>query len=464
MAFFLLFLVAAFAASFAAPTTAQAQNSPLLIKLGEARAKKSLIAFPPLQFLGTPGAGSNYQAVGTELFNVIMNDLSVSSYFQFLPQSAFLEDTAKTGLRPAPADPKGFSFQSWSQIGADFLIRGAFSVAGKDVELEIYLYHVPKANLVFGKKYKGTTNTIRQIAHTFSNDVLEQLTGEKGPFLSRLVVASDRGGGQWREIYTMDWDAANPERISSHKSIAMSPAWSWDGKKIAYTAAVQRRRGAPRNHDMFLYDVASGKRSLLSFRQGMNSGASFDPDGKSMYLTVSQGNSPDIYKMSLNGDLELRMTKGPNGAMNVEPNVSRDGSKIAFSSDRSGRTMIFSMNASGGDVKRLTQAGQFNASPSWSPDGKKIAFAGFESNHFDIFVMNADGTGMIRLTKATKPNGREANNEDPSFSPDGRFVMYTSDRTGKNQIYISTVDGSEERRVTNDNFNYYKARWSPNLD
>jgi TolB protein len=114
-------------------------------------------------------------------------------------------------------------------------------------------------------------------------------------------------------------------------------------------------------------------------------------------------------------------------------------------------------------VKRITFAGQFNSSPAWSPDSKKLAFAGQSDDHFDIFVMNVDGSNMIRLTSAKKSNGRWANNEDPSFSPDGRFVMYTSNRTGKSQIYISTVDGNEERRVTNDNYNYYRPKWSANL-
>jgi TolB protein len=78
--------------------------------------------------------------------------------------------------------------------------------------------------------------------------------------------------------------------------------------------------------------------------------------------------------------------------------------------------------------------------------------------------MNADGTGMLRLTSAKKSNGRWSSNEDPSFSPDGRFVMYTSNRTGKNQIYISTADGTEERRLTNDNHNYFKPKWSKNVE
>lgn len=168
--------------------------------------------------------------------------------------------------------------------------------------------------------------------------------------------------------------------------------------------------------------------------------------------------------MSFDGTIQAKITNGPNGAMNVEPAVSPDGTKVAFSSDRSGRPMIYVMDVDGSNVKRLTFAGVYNSTPAWSPDGKKIAFAGQSEDHFDIFVMNADGTGMIRLTSAKKASGRWATNSDPSFSPDGRFVMYSSDRTGKSQIFISTVDGSEERRVTLDNFDYFKPKWSTNID
>src|SRR5690606_27010742 len=138
----------------------------------------------------------------------------------------------------------------------------------------------------------------------------------------------------------------------------------------------------------------------------------FSPDGRHIYLTVSQGTNPDIYKMTLNGDLVAKITNGPAGAMNVEPAIANDG-RIAFSSDRAGRPMIYTADSSGNNVRRITFAGVFNSSPSWSPDGKKIAFAGQSDNNFDIFVMNADGTGMIRLTSAKKPNGKMASNEDP---------------------------------------------------
>ncbi len=436
-----------------------AEDSQIYIKIGEAKTKKSLLALPPFQ---TTSSGAANTTVGAELFNVVSNDLSVSNYFQFISQNAFLEDTSKVGLRPS--DPNGFKFQSWASIGADFLIRGAYTTSGKDLEFEVYLYHVPKAALVFGKKYKGTTSGVRRIAHTFANDVLKNLTDRTGMFLSRLVVASDRAGSRHKEIYLMDWDGAHLERISDHKTISLSPSWSADGRQVAYTSYVQRARTKMRNADMFLYDIPAGKRRLLSYRQGINSGASFTPDGRFIFLTISQGTSPDIYKISVDGDLVKRITTGPNSAMNVEPAVSPDGKQIAFSSDRSGRPMIYIMDIDGGNVRRITFAGVFNSSPSWSPDGKKLAFAGQSDGNFDIFVMNTDGSEMIRLTSAKKSNGRAASNEDPSFSPDGRFVVYTSNRTGKNQIYISTADGSEERRVTNDSHNYFKPKWSANLE
>lgn len=447
--------------------TSQTTETPaaqVQIDVNKAQTKKSLVAFPALQFLGNPATAKNFQSIGAEMFRVIMNDLSVSTYFQFISQEAFLEDPAKTGVRPFPGDPKGFKYESWKQIGTDFLIRGSFSIAGDSLTLETYVYNVARASLVMGKKYKGKLATSRRIAHTFANDFMEALTGTRGVFLSRIAVSSDRGGKQFKEIYLMDWDGENPEKITNHKSVTLSPNWSPDATKVAYTAFVQRAKTKTRNADMFIFEILTGKRWLVSYRQGINSGAAFAPNGKSVYLTLSQSGTPDIYKMSLDGEVEGRITNGPRGSMNVEPSISPDGSKIAFSSDRSGNPMIYVMNADGSNPKRITFAGKYNATPSWSPDGKRLTFAGWSDDHFDIFTMNADGSDMVRITSAKKPNGKWANNEDPVYSADGRLLMYTSNRTGNNQIYISNLDGSEERRITSDNHNYFKPKWSKNIE
>lgn len=452
-----------------AQDSATTGGSKIYIKMGDAQTKKSLIALPSLQFVGATASATNFQAIGGEIFKVIENDLTVSSFFQFVKPSSFLEDPSKTTIRPFPGDANGFKFDAWKQAGAEFLVRGAFSISGNEISLEIYAYNVAHAEAVLSKKYRGPKNGGRRIAHTFCNDLLEALTGKKGSFLSKVVASSDRDGGnspagKIREIYVMDWDGEDIERITSHKSIALSPAWSPDGNKVAYTAFVQRSKTKTRNADLFVYDIFSGKRNIVSFRQGMNSGANFSPDGKYIYITLSQNATPDIYKLTAEGEMVSKITNGPHGAMNIEPAISPDGKKIVYSSDRSGQPMLWTADADGSNPRRITFAGHYNATPAWSPDGKKIVFAGWEVDHFDVFVMNADGSDIVRITQAKKPNGKWSMNEDPVFSADGRLLIYTSNRTGNSQIYVSNLDGSEEHRITHDGYNYFKPKWSANIE
>jgi TolB protein len=186
--------------------------SGVQIDITKAQNKKTLVAFPPLQFSGNASVNKNFHAQGAELYRVITNDLSIAGFFQFMSQSAFLEDTSKLALKPVPVESNGFKFDSWKQIGADYLIRGAFSTGADGVTLEIYAYNVSKANLVFGKKYKAPVSAMRRVAHNFSNDFLEALTGQRGVFLSKVTAASDRGDGKMKEIYVMDWDGDNIEK------------------------------------------------------------------------------------------------------------------------------------------------------------------------------------------------------------------------------------------------------------
>lgn len=433
----------------------------VLINVGEAKVKKSLLALPPLLHLGVTSADPNIKKTGAELFNTIQNDLDVASYFQFVPQDAFLEDTAKIGLRPAPGEPNGFDFAKWKQIGAEFLVRAGYTVTGSSVKMQVYVYQVSKAELVFGREYQGTVTGARRLAHTFSNDLIKSLTGKEGYFLSKIAVSSDRAGNGWSEIFVMDWDGYNPKKITDHKTITNSPAWSPDGKTVAYTAMVLHEKANRRNHSMFTYEIYTGKRFLLSSRPGVNSGAVFHPTLNRIFLTVSQGGSPDIFSMNLEGEDFKRLTNGPSGAMNIEPTVSPDGKTILFSSDRGGKPALYTMGIDGSNLRRLTLVPNATNSPAWSPDGKKIAFAGWDVNRFDIYIMNSDGTGLQRLTDARKPNGRAAFNEDPTFSPDSRQVLFASDRTEKKQLFIVNADGTSERRITADNFNYKKPKWSP---
>jgi TolB protein len=442
-------------------------QSKVLVDVGEAKTRRTLLALPPFNNVGTQSGGQAAQ----ELFSVVSNDLDVSGYFTLIKPDAFLEDVSKKGLRPAPAAPNGFDFDKWKTISAEFLVRAGYKVVDSTLSFEAYVYNVNTKAVVFGKKYEAPTSAARKLAHTFAGDFVKAVTGKESFFLNQVVTSVDSGPRTFREIYIMDWDGSNAKQITSHRSISISPDWSPDGKLIAYTAFITRRIGrnslAKKNPDLFMYEVKTGRRWLVSYRDGINSGANFLRSSAELLLTLS-GRTADIHRMSLDGKKTLPLTRGPGQAMNVEPAVSPDGSKIAFSSDRSGKPMIFIMNSDGSNVKQLTFAGHYNSTPSWSSDGSKIAFAGVDkakdtgdgrTGAFDVFVINANGTGLKRLTSARKPNGRWANNEAPSFAPDGQRVMFVSDRTINSQLYMVNIDGTNERRITYDNKFYSKPKW-----
>ncbi len=450
---------------FVASQTVTAQESQIFIDVGTAQVKRSLLALPPLQYVGTQTTNLKHIEAGQNLFGVIKNNLDVSNFFTFINPAAYLEDPNKVGIKPAPGAPNGFSFAKWKTLSTDFLIRGAYQVIGNETNLEIYVYHVPTAKVILGKMYKAPVTEYRRLAHTFANDLSVALTGKKGMYFSKIVASRQMGrvGGN-KEIFVMDWDGANLKQISSHSSISISPAWSTKGDKIAYTAFAFHKAQKTRNPDLFIYDLRTGRRQLVSYRKGMNSGAAFIPGDSHLLLTLSQRGNPDIYKMSASGVDLVALTNGPNRAMNVEPAVSPDGRRVAFSSDRAGNPKIYIMNIDGSSPRPLTFAGKYNSSPAWSPDGKTIAFAGYEKDHFDIFTISVEGGNLKRLTDARKPNGRASNNESPSWSPDGRNILFSSDRTGKTQLYIVSPDGSNERPITRDSYNWEKPKWSPFLD
>ena len=361
----------------------QTTSEQIYIKVGDAQIKKSLIAFPALQFSSSTAAAPQYQRVGVELYKIIKNDLDVTGYFDFIDPKGYIEDTSKLAPIPITEAPNGFKFDSWKSIGAEFLMRLTFTLTGDQVSLDAYVYEVSKLQRVMSKKYKSNFGQLNKLAHSFANDLLKALTGKEGMFLSKIVVAMSKIGSKTKEIYIMDWDGGDPQKVTSHNSIALSPNWSPDDTKILYTAFVKRGSKGLRNPDLFVLDLLKGQRWLVSSRMGLNSGGFFHPDGKSILMTISEKGNSDIHRVDLDGNIIKKLTSGPSGALNVEPAVSPDGSKVAFSSDRSGKPMVWIMDIDGTNALRRTYDGSYNSSPSWSPDGKKIAFAGQDSLYYD---------------------------------------------------------------------------------
>jgi Tol biopolymer transport system component/serine/threonine protein kinase len=126
-----------------------------------------------------------------------------------------------------------------------------------------------------------------------------------------------------------------------------------------------------------------------------------------------------------------------------EPQFSRDGSKIVFTSNRSGNDAIWVCDRDGlNPVELVSFNGVMVGSPRWSPDGRWIAFDSPKAGNSDIYVTSANGGPVRRLTSGP------AENVFPSWSGDGRWIYFGSNRSGDWQIWKMPVHGGTASQVT----------------
>ena len=175
-------------------------------------------------------------------------------------------------------------------------------------------------------------------------------------------------------------------------------------------------------------------------------------NGRIAFASNKDGNY-EIYTMNADGSGVKRLSYHP--ADDLSPSWSPDGSRIAFASDRDGNGAIYTMNADGSDVTRLTNNSFSDWTPSWSPDGSRIAFVSHRNGNWEIYAMNADGYGAARLTV------NFANDTFPSWSPNGRRIAFASDRDGNSEIYVMNVDGSGVARLASNPASELSPSWSP---
>jgi TolB protein len=301
---------------------------------------------------------------------------------------------------------------------------------------------------------------LRTSAHEVADKVYSSITRKKSIFLSKIIFVSDRGSTKRRpikELYQMDFDGGNIFQLTRHRGTVISPAISYSGKKVLYSLITGGK--TKRNVNLYVYDLATGKSSLISKRGGINSGAVFMPGDREILLTLSHKGNAEIYAMNLSSKSLRQVTK--HYTPDVDPSINFTGDKMAFLSARPGKPMIYIADPRGTErsVKRVSFVGQFNATPRFSPDGREIAFSSWLDNRFDIFRIDHDGGNLVRLTKDF------GSNEDPTYSNDGQFIAFSSQRVisrskAVQNIYIMTREGRILKSITNNFGNCITPRWS----
>jgi TolB protein len=388
----------------------------------------------------TMAAGEATAQASLQAADLLSDTLEFTGYFKILDREAFLED-------PQSDDADSVvNFQNWTGVGAELLITGQIMAIDDLVEIELRLYDTFKAKLLVGKRYKGWLTDQRKMVRRFCSEVIFRLTGDRGVFNSSIALVSKNSGS--KEIYICEFDGYNPKKVTNNKSISLSPAWSWDGKWLAYTSYAQ---GKP---DLFIKHLKE-KRGAVVSKKGINTTPAWVPGQFALAATLSFSGDPEIYLLTGTGKIIKRLTY--NWGIDVSPTWSPDGKKMAYVSNRSGTPQIYIKNIESGQAERLTFTGRYNTQPSWSPKGDKIAYSAREEGWSNIRVIDIEGNDAIQLTH------NEGNSEAPSWSPDGSLIAFSSTREGPSRIYVMTAFGTDQRRLLILPGEQTEPKWSPSV-
>lgn len=416
-------------------------------------------------------------AFAKKLREQMISDLDFMNLFEFAPAASFAAyDQSK--------DLYEIRYEQWAPMQASFLLKMAYKLQGTKVVFEAGFYDVPGKKKIFSTRYQYPYTNYQRLIHAASEDILKQITGEKGLFFSRILMSCrdlKKKHNPPKDIYVVDADGRNMTQLTSDNTLSLSPSWSPDGKFITYTQYEFVGRGAKRKKGTVLkrHDLQNGQRKILSAEDGMNSGASWKPDGSKIAVTLSFTGRPEIYLINpdsgddptpLSRNIQWRKagtnTFHPNFVnllFDVEPSWSPDGNRMVMSSARSGHPMIYVVDLTTNVANQLTFAGIYNASPAWSPKGDKIMFAAqrlIEGN-FDLYSIDPDGNNLARVTMGEAVGKRKSNSENPSWAPTGRHVAFASNQSGKYAVYVMTSDGTIKRRISPMDKDCTTPSWGP---
>lgn len=334
----------------------------------------------------------------------------------------------------------------WKGRGADALVVGSIArLADGRFDIRFRLYDTVKQVQLDGLSYVSSANDLRLNAHRISDRIYEKLTGDRGVFATRIAYVVQLARNQY-ELQVADADGANAQPALRSREPIISPAWSFDGTRLAY---VSFESGKP---VVYVHTLATGERRAVANFRGSNSAPAWSPDGKTLAVVLTRDGISQIYSIGADGNNLRRLTNS--GAIDTEPVFSPDGRHIYFTSDRGGGPQIYRMSPSGADVQRVTFNGDYNVSPRVSPDGRQIAYVGRRDGRFQVHVMELATGQELAVTDTVM-------DESPSFAPNGRLLLYATEVNGRGILASASTDGRVRTRLSGPSGDVREPTWGP---
>jgi len=382
---------------------------------------------------------------------VVRDDLQFSGILELVSPSMYPTS--------APTLPNELRNLDWTNepANANMVAFGNITESPTEVAIQAWLYDVrnPSSQAVIGKIYRGTPSDtqVRRFAHQFADEIINKLSGGlPGVAGTQIAFVSSRNGGT-KEIWAMDYDGANQHELTSLHSIALTPRWSPDASRIAFTCfATFAKVTGPQ---ICMYSMDSGKVVSFPRFKGTNSAPAWSPDGSQLVFSSSMGGNPELYVTDTSGSHPKRLTFS-SGASTSPAWNPKTGQTIVYVGDRGGVPKLYMANADGTNTTELDVPDKgYLIDPAWAPNGQLLAFSWRRpTGNYDIYVMDV---ATLRIVEITRDSGR---NERPSWAPDGRHIVFESTRGGNRQIWTMLADGSQARQLTTVGHNE-SPNWSP---
>ena len=251
-----------------------------------------------------------------------------------------------------------------------------------------------------------------------------------------------RRGRARADLYRVRVAGGDPQPVTAdHDRGSVSGAWTAGGTEIIFA-------GDWYEGGLFRVSAQGGKPQPLSPGGQFGYYPSVSRQGHRLVYT-EQTYDTDIWRLDLSAALNGKpsaLTRLVSSSRREDtPNLSPDGKRIVFDSNRSGYWEIWVCDSDGQNSVQLTSfAGPYTTGTArWSPDGASIAFDSRPGGQSDIFVINPETRAQRNLTADSYDNLA------PSWSRDGRWIYFSSIEGGSSQIWKMPVEGGQRIQVTN---------------